>query len=88
MWLITGPFDSEQPGDEIPNSRTVSYQQLVTHCPLTETKLLKSNRTYGVGRHKESPLTINNKKVSRQNGEFIVGEHSVDDVVRRIRHKT
>ncbi|KAF8582404.1 hypothetical protein K439DRAFT_1661840 [Ramaria rubella] len=66
MWLITGPFDSEQQGDEVPQ----------------KTKLLKPSRVYGVGRHQDVPLSINNKKVSRQNGEFVVGQHTEDDVTK------
>lgn len=52
-------------------------------CVLTflETKLLKPGTTYGIGRHNDSPLWVNSKKVSRQNGEIIVAEHSQEDSV-------
>ncbi|GJJ14274.1 hypothetical protein Clacol_008538 [Clathrus columnatus] len=64
MWLITGPFDNDTQTDIIPD----------------KTKLLKSATTYPIGRQKESALRINHKKVSRNNGEIIIGEHTVDDV--------
>lgn len=81
MWLITGPFESEQLGDEVSESKLLLDVTSLSHN-FPETKLLKTGSIYGVGRHKDSALSINNKKISRQNGEFIVGEHSKDDVVR------
>ncbi|KAF8530117.1 hypothetical protein BU17DRAFT_59893 [Hysterangium stoloniferum] len=63
MWLITGPFDSATIGDETS----------------TKTKLLKPATTYDVGRHKENALFINSKKISRQNGEITLGEHTEED---------
>jgi len=45
-----------------------------------EPKLLKPNQSYTVGR-KDRPLLINNKKVSHSHCDFIVGDHTVNDVV-------
>jgi hypothetical protein len=43
--------------------------------------LLKPASKYDVGRHKENALFINSKKISRQNGEIILGEHTEEDAV-------
>jgi len=42
---------------------------------------LKSNTTYTVGR-KDRALLINNKKISHDHCDFIVGPHLVEDAVR------
>lgn len=63
MWLITGPFDSVEQGD----------------TATTKTKLLKTNKNYGLGR-KEQPLVVNNKKISRDACEFRVGPYTPDNM--------
>lgn len=45
-----------------------------------EPKLLKPNQSYTVGR-KDRPLLVNNKKVSHSHCDFVVGDHTVNDVV-------
>ncbi|KAG6372656.1 hypothetical protein JVT61DRAFT_7408 [Boletus reticuloceps] len=45
----------------------------------TKTKLVKTGRKIGLGR-KEKHLTVNNKKISRDHCEFVVGPCSQDDV--------
>jgi len=46
----------------------------------TEPKLLKPSNSYTVGR-KDRDLLINNKKISHDHCDFLVGPHSVEDVV-------
>ena len=48
-----------------------------------ETKVLKCNQQVPVSRTGGAKLFINNKKISRDQGKFIIGAHSDDDVVRR-----
>ena len=47
---------------------------------IQEQKLLKPNSSYTVGR-KDRPLLINNKKISHDHCDFVVGPHLVEDVV-------
>ncbi|KAJ7442642.1 proline-rich protein [Mycena latifolia] len=44
-----------------------------------KTKLLKPGKSYWLGR-KEQPLIINSKKISKDHGEFTVGEFTAEDV--------
>ena len=48
---------------------------------MTEGKLLKPGTTYQLGR-KGCPLIIASKKISTNQGEFVVGPFTVNDVVR------
>ncbi|KAF8152303.1 hypothetical protein B0H34DRAFT_724643 [Crassisporium funariophilum] len=64
MWILFGPFDGEPGGD-------LNFQK---------PKLLKTNKTYTVGR-KERPLVVSSKKISSNHCEFEVGNYTVDDVV-------
>ena len=49
--------------------------------PMSESKLLKTNKTYTLGR-KDQPLVIASKKISKDHCDIVVGDHTVDDVVR------
>ena len=49
--------------------------------PKSETKLLKTDRSYTLGR-KEQPLVIASKKISKDHCDIVVGDYTVDDVVR------
>ncbi|KAI9439406.1 hypothetical protein F5148DRAFT_859363 [Russula earlei] len=64
MWIVTGPFDGETPND-------VGFQK---------SKLLKSGKSYLIGRKSTCDLVVNHKKVSHDHGQFVVGEFSPDDV--------
>jgi hypothetical protein len=44
--------------------------------------LLKTGTKYVLGRKEGCGLVVNHKKVSKSNGEFIVGSYSGEDVVR------
>lgn len=46
-----------------------------------ETKMLKCGQEVPVSRSAGAKLFINNKKISRDQGKFIIGAHSDDDVV-------
>jgi hypothetical protein len=46
-----------------------------------ETKVLKCGQQVPVSRTAGAKLFINNKKISRDQGKFIIGAHSDDDVV-------
>ena len=46
-----------------------------------ETKVLKCNQQVPVSRAAGAKLFINSKKISRDQGSFIIGAHSDDDVV-------
>ena len=48
-----------------------------------ETKLLKTDKEYLLGR-KERPLIVNNKKISQEHGKFIVGSYTQEDMVRYV----
>ncbi|TDL23406.1 hypothetical protein BD410DRAFT_159448 [Rickenella mellea] len=67
MWLIDGPFDGKTPG-------VVDF---------AKTKLLKSGRSYVLGRKAkvQSQIVVSHPKVSAEHVSFIVGEHSTLDVV-------
>jgi hypothetical protein len=47
-----------------------------------ESKLLKSGKSYIIGRKTTCDLVVNHKKVSHDHGKFIVEGFSPDDVVR------
>ncbi|KAF8476316.1 hypothetical protein DFH94DRAFT_758427 [Russula ochroleuca] len=64
MWVITGPFDGEV-------SNEVGFQK---------SKLLKSGKSYLIGRKSTCDLVVNHKKVSHDHGRFEVGGFSPDDV--------
>jgi hypothetical protein len=49
--------------------------------PMAETKLLKTNKSYALGR-KDRPLVIASKKISHDHCDIVVGDYTVDDVVR------
>lgn len=64
--------------------RTVSSDQ----CPHSgasdhsvESKVLKCDQQIPVSRTAGAKLFINSKKISRDQGKFIIGAHSDDDVV-------
>jgi len=46
-----------------------------------ETKVLKCGQQVPVSRTAGTKLFINSKKISRDQGQFIIGAHSDDDVV-------
>jgi hypothetical protein len=83
MWLITGPFDAEVVGELNFQSESILtiYLNSSRKLVLLETKLLKTDTTYPVGR-KGRPLSLASKKVSHDHCEFIVGNLTVDQVVR------
>ncbi|KAH9984922.1 hypothetical protein BJV77DRAFT_1086941 [Russula vinacea] len=64
MWVITGPFDGDV-------SNEVGFQK---------SKLLKSGKSYLIGRKSTCDLVVNHKKVSHDHGRFEVGGFSPDDV--------
>ncbi|KAH9966294.1 hypothetical protein BJV74DRAFT_285458 [Russula compacta] len=64
MWVVTGPFDGETPNE-------VGFQK---------SKLLKSGKSYLIGRKSTCDLVVNHKKVSHDHGQFLVGGFSPDDV--------
>jgi len=83
MWLLIGPFDGEV-------GRETSFQSLyILHrCPkyphsrpMSETKLLKTNKSYALGR-KDRPLVIASKKISHDHCDIVVGDYTIEDVVR------
>ena len=49
--------------------------------PVSESKLLKTNKSYTLGR-KDQPLVIASKKISKDHCDIVVGDYTVDDVVR------
>ncbi|KDR66168.1 hypothetical protein GALMADRAFT_232674 [Galerina marginata CBS 339.88] len=53
--------------------------EVVGDVAFQKAKLLKPNTSYTVGR-KDRPLLINNKKISHDHCEIIVGNHTTDDV--------
>ena len=55
-----------------------------------ETKVLKCDQQVPVSRSASAKLFINNKKISRDQGKFIIGAHSDDDIVclHRVRRAT
>ncbi|KAI0300679.1 hypothetical protein B0F90DRAFT_398184 [Multifurca ochricompacta] len=64
MWIVTGPFDGEL-------SNEVGFQK---------SKVLKSGKSYTIGRKSNCDIVVNHKKVSHDHGQFIVGGFSPDDV--------
>ncbi|KAI9439367.1 hypothetical protein H4582DRAFT_134338 [Lactarius indigo] len=64
MWIITGPFDGEALNE-------VGFQK---------SKVLKSGKSYRIGRKSDCDLAVNHKKVSHDHGQFVVGGFSPDDV--------
>jgi hypothetical protein len=80
MWVLLGPFDGEA-GDAGFQSMRLSCNLVITFLIyIQEPKLLKPNTSYTVGR-KDRPLLINNKKISHDHCDFVVGPHLVEDVV-------
>ena len=49
--------------------------------PMSESKLLKTNKSYTLGR-KDQPLVIASKKISKDHCDIVVGDYTIDDVVR------
>jgi hypothetical protein len=85
MWLLTGPFDGKSGQD---TSFQSVYIQVLHLCPnyvhsrpMSESKLLKTNKSYTLGR-KDQPLVIASKKISKDHCDIVVGDYTVDDVVR------
>ncbi|KAH9961776.1 hypothetical protein BC827DRAFT_1201768 [Russula dissimulans] len=64
MWVVTGPFDGQVPNE-------VGFQK---------SKLLKSGKSYFIGRKSACDLVVNHKKVSHDHGQLIVGEFTPDNV--------
>jgi hypothetical protein len=65
----------------IPSSFShTAYQSNPRYVP--ESKLLKSGKSYVVGRKTTCDLVVNHKKVSHDHGKFIVEGFSPNDVVR------
>lgn len=83
MWLLTGPFDGKFGQDTSFQSMYILYL-CPNHLhlrPVLESKLLKTNKSYTLGR-KDNPLVIASKKLSKDHCDIVVGEYTVDDVVR------
>lgn len=84
MWVVTGPFDGEVSNEVAFQSNTFSsltaHQSNPRYVP--ESKLLKSGKSYVIGRKTSCDLVVNHKKVSHDHGKFIVEGFSPDDVVR------
>lgn len=64
MWIITGPFDGE----------------VLNEVGFQKSKVLKSGKSYRIGRKSDCDLAVNHKKVSHDHGQFVVGGFSPDDV--------
>lgn len=80
MWIAIGPFDGEVIGDSSFQSSLFKNIQRLLLTDFIESKLLKPNTSYTVGR-KDRPLLVNNKKISHDHCDFVVGPHTVEDVV-------
>ena len=84
MWVVAGPFDGEI-SNEVGFQSSAS-SSLTTHQSdpryVVESKLLKSGKSYVIGRKTTCDLVVNHKKVSHDHGKFIVEGFSPDDVVR------
>jgi hypothetical protein len=84
MWVVTGPFDGEISNEVGFQSNAFStltaYRSNPRYVP--ESKLLKSGKSYVIGRKTTCDLVVNHKKVSHDHGKFIVEGFSPDDVVR------
>lgn len=85
MWVVSGPFDGVQEGSEL----LLPYHPVASGLTLNEEeKLLKPGHTYSVGRAKAGQslvgrLNIDNKAISHEHIDLIVGSYEIDDVVRR-----
>lgn len=89
MWVISAPFDAESPkNDEARLEARLDFQSVyvmrlvyyILSIGCTESKLLKPNSSYILGR-KDRALVINNKRMSQDHCEFVVGDHTIDDTV-------
>lgn len=83
MWVLSAPFDASEVGKVDFESTSTVHFASTARCPLTlhvGQKLLKPGSSYVLGR-KGHPLIINHNRVSRDHCEFIVGSHTLDDVV-------
>lgn len=85
MWIVTGPFDSETSNEVgFQSNAFLLVNRLRTDQRLVaESKLLKSGKSYLIGRKSTCDLVVNHKKISHDHGQFLVGGFSPDDVVRR-----
>jgi hypothetical protein len=83
MWLLTGPFDGKFGQDTSFQSVYVLHlcPNYLHSRPMSESKLLRTNKSYTLGR-KDQPLVIASKKISKDHCDIIVGDYTVDDVVR------
>ena len=83
MWLLTGPFDGNFGQDT--SFQSVYILHFCSNYPhsrsMSESKLLKTNKSYTLGR-KDRPLVIASKKISKDHCDIVVGDYTVDDVVR------
>ena len=87
MWIIAGPFGGERGGLRKYGLTRLSHTKISnTHRSGVESKLLKSGKSYHIGR-KYCDI-VNHKKVSYDHGEFVVGGFSPDDVVRLVWYPT
>jgi hypothetical protein len=86
MWVITGPFDGEVSNEVGFQSNAFSSLTTCQTHPryVPESKLLKSGKSYLIGRKSTCDLVVNHKKVSHDHGRFEVGGFSPDDVVRTL----
>jgi len=81
MWVLFGPFDGEIAGDTGFQSVSFCFDSVISILTFQqEPKLLKPNTSYTVGR-KDRALLLNNKKISHDHCDFVVGPHAVEDVV-------
>lgn len=81
MWTLSAGFDGTNQDDASPPTSSFSvFATINPNCRHPETKLLKTDKAYPLGR-KDSPLCINVKKISRNHGTFTVDKFTVDDVV-------
>lgn len=81
MWLLIGPFDGEVGRETTFQSVYLLHHPKYSHFkPTSETKLLKTNKSYALGR-KDRPLVIASKKISHDHCDIVVGDYTVDDVV-------
>ena len=84
MWVVAGPFDGEVSNEVGFQSNAFSSLTAYQSDPryVVESKLLKSGKSYVIGRKTTCDLVVNHKKVSHDHGKFIVEGFSPDDVVR------
>lgn len=84
MWVVAGPFDGGVSNEVGFQSNVYSfltiYRSNARYVP--ESKLLKSGKSYVIGRKVTCDLVVNHKKVSHDHGKLIVDGFSPDDVVR------